>query len=262
MPESTKKKKATKTTKKTTTKATTKDTPKEKAEETPPQPVKKRTGRRRRRSAKLRAGVAKRNLLKPIIYALVLAGLLYAVDFFFGYAPADAVPWFLVFMEIVIRTVNPFLVWVYALVIFTVGILLVNAIGTMIYDILDERSESSASSLKTMVRIVGYGVLIAILVSMLNVDPTAAIAIASFLGIAIGFAGQSVLGEILAGIVVVINRPIKPGELVTIAGRTGVVKEVSLTRVRIELPGGKNSVLIPSSVILKSNILRSRREDE
>jgi small-conductance mechanosensitive channel len=165
-------------------------------------------------------------------------------------------------MSTIILRINPYIIWIRALIIFIVGFLIVNAFGNAIYDFFDERSEETASSLRTVTRIVGFGVLLAITVSMLNVDPAAAVAMASFLGIAIGFAGQHVLGEILAGIMIVINRPIKPGEIVTISGRTGVVKEISLTRVRIELPGGKQEVLIPSSVIISSNILRSRRPDE
>ena len=219
-------------------------------------------GKHKEPPAKKKRELSGKNLIKPVIYSVLLAGLLYITNLFFGYSTTEQIPPFLLFMEDFILTINPFLIWIQALIIFSVGFLIVDSIGDAVYDIFDERSEETASSLKTITRIVGFGLLVAILVSMLNVDPTAAVALASFLGIAIGFAGQHVLGELLAGIMIVINRPIKPGETVTIKGRTGVVKEVSLTRVRIELPGGKSEVLIPSSVIISSNILRERRSDE
>jgi small-conductance mechanosensitive channel len=69
-----------------------------------------------------------------------------------------------------------------------------------------------------------------------------------------------VIGNVIAGLVLVLTRPLRPGEQVTIAGRTGTVREITLMRVRILLPNGEDEVLIPSSKILTSTILRKKRD--
>ncbi|MFX1294711.1 MAG: mechanosensitive ion channel family protein [Promethearchaeota archaeon] len=204
-----------------------------------------------------------RGLIKAIVYILILGIILFLVNYIFGYSEISTIPDFLLPISGFILLLNPYLIWIQVLIVLILGALIVNSISKMVYDYTEERSgEATASSLKTIIRIVGFAILLGVTISLIGVDPTVAITISSFLGIAIGFAAQNVLGNILAGIVLVINRPFKPGETVTVSGRTGVVKEITLTRTRLLLPDGKTMILIPSSVILTSTIQRPKREGE
>ncbi len=199
-------------------------------------------------------------IFKIVIYSIILALLLFLVNFIFGYSEIGQIPSYLQFMASIILLINPYLIWVRAVLILLFGYLIVSAIGKAVYQYTESHSgESTASSMRTIIRIVGFAILLGVVISIIGVDPTVAVTISSFLGIAIGFAGQNVLGNVLAGIVIVINRPFKPGDLVTVSGRTGTVKEISLTRTRIQLPDGKHEVLIPSMTILTSNIVRETR---
>jgi small conductance mechanosensitive channel len=202
-------------------------------------------------------------ILKTAMYIAILAGLLVLINFLFGYSELVAIPSYLLFMADFILWINPYLIWIRALIILIVGLLLVRSIGNTIYSYGKiELDESAASSLRTIFRIIGFAIILGVVISIIGVDPTAAVAISSFLGIAIGFAGQNVLGNLLAGILLVVNRPLKPGETITVGTVSGVVKEIGLTRTRVELPDGENVVLIPSSVLLSSNITRPKRKEE
>jgi len=202
-------------------------------------------------------------LIKTIVYGIILGLILFAIHYFFGYSELGSIPAFLLPISGIILLINPYLLWIQTLFVLILGILIIRAVGNMIYSYTEKKSgESSASSLKTIVRIAGFAVLLGIVISIIGVDPTVAISISSFLGIAIGFAAQNVLGNVLAGIMLVINRPLKPGETITVSGQTGTVKEITLTRTKIELADGKTMILIPSSTILSSIVQRPKRADE
>ena len=80
-------------------------------------------------SEKHKRKINRRVLLKPILYIILLGVLLWLVTFFFGlpYHPI------LAFMEPIIIAVNPFLIWIQAAIIFSLGFLIVDAFGKAIY---------------------------------------------------------------------------------------------------------------------------------
>ncbi|MBD3229127.1 MAG: mechanosensitive ion channel [Candidatus Lokiarchaeota archaeon] len=196
-------------------------------------------------------------VIKTILYIAVVVIILLIVSYLFGWTNLADVPtilqpigWFLVL-------VNPYLIWIQITIVIILGYLIVNTIGNMIFRYIKKYSgRSTASSIRTIIRIVGFGILLAIVASILQVDPAAALTLGSFTGLIIGFATQNVIGNIISGIVLVITRPFKPGEVVTISGRTGTIKEITLMRVILTLPKGENEILIPSSTVLNSLIVR------
>ncbi|MHA1266849.1 MAG: mechanosensitive ion channel domain-containing protein [Candidatus Helarchaeota archaeon] len=210
-----------------------------------------------------RKKIRRMGIVKTIIYITILIVSLLAVTFLFGYSDIGSIPPLLLPISGFILLIAPYLIWIQAAIVLIIGFLFVKTLGNTVYAYSkEEYGVSNAATLRTLIRLVGFAIVITVVVSIIGVDPTAAIAISSFLGIAIGFAGQAVIGNFLAGIVLLITRPFKPGETITVKDITGVVKDISLTRTRIELPDGKNVILIPSSVLLSSNIKRPKRKEE
>ncbi len=208
-------------------------------------------------------GIFRKGLIKIILYIVILILIIFFVNYLFDYPDIGSIPPFLIPISAFILLVNPYLIWIEALIVLILGYMIVNAFSNVIYSYTERHSgESTASSMRTIVRIAGFAVLLGVVVSIIGVDPTVAVTISSFLGLAIGFAAQNVLGNILAGIVLVISRPFKPGEIITVAGRTGTVKEITLTRTRILLPDGKTEILVPSNLVMTSTIQRPKREDQ
>ena len=90
--------------------------------------------------------------------------------------------------------------------------------------------------------------LLGLVGSMFNVSPAAALTMGSFGGMVIGFASQTVLTHVIAGVFLLITRPFSYGDVITIAGQTGRVKEIRL--MHLVLDTGEEEILIPSGTVI------------
>jgi len=68
---------------------------------------------------------------------------------------------------------------------------------------------------------------------------------------------QSVLNHAVAGIFIAISRPFKHGDEVTIAGKTGTVKEITVMHTTIISTDGEQEILILSGTIIGEIITKS-----
>jgi small conductance mechanosensitive channel len=98
--------------------------------------------------------------------------------------------------------------------------------------------------------IVRYGVLAFVVIAVLNrfgVETTSLIALIGAAGLAIGLALQGTLSNVAAGVMLMLFRPFRLGDVVTAAGQTGAVSKIDLfttemttvDNVQIILPNGK-----------------------
>lgn len=60
-----------------------------------------------------------------------------------------------------------------------------------------------------------------LILPLLGIDPSGLVVAAGFLGLVIGLASQSVLGNLIAGIFLVIEKPMKIGDQVEVEGKMG-----------------------------------------
>jgi len=85
--------------------------------------------------------------------------------------------------------------------------------------------------LEDIVKVVWYGIIgIAVftVLPILGVNPAGLLAAGGILGIAIGFASRSVVSNLISGLFLMIERPIKIGEAVNIGGTAGVVMDICI----------------------------------
>jgi small conductance mechanosensitive channel len=98
--------------------------------------------------------------------------------------------------------------------------------------------------------VVRYGVWIFGLIAVLRrlgVETTSIITVLGAASLAIGLALQGALGNVAAGVMIVVFRPFRVGDFVTIAGKSGVVKRFDLfnteiwdpDNLKITVPNGK-----------------------
>jgi len=101
----------------------------------------------------------------------------------------------------------------------------------------------------SMVLFAGMGAVIIAALSAMNINLAFLASIVAALFVALGFALQDTLGDVAAGIMLVIFRPYKVGDEVEVNGETGVVAELGLfttrlvTRDNIELVVGNSQAL-------------------
>ncbi|NIO38375.1 mechanosensitive ion channel [Candidatus Bathyarchaeota archaeon] len=150
-----------------------------------------------------------------------------------------------------------FVPYINAAIVLTLGYNTASAIGNIIYHSMREVADhSQASALRTISKIGGVAVLLSLLTSVFGINPSAALTLGSFSGLVIGFATQTVLTHAAAGIFLVISRPFKHGDLVTLSGQTGFVKEIRLMHTILRAEDGKKEILIPSGSIVGATIIK------
>jgi small-conductance mechanosensitive channel len=92
-----------------------------------------------------------------------------------------------------------------------------------------------------------------LILPILGIDPSGLVVAAGFLGLVIGLASQSVLGNLIAGIFLVIEKPMKIGDQVDVEGKMGYVEDVRIMSTIIRTYDGVY-VRIPNEKVFTTNI--------
>ncbi len=102
-----------------------------------------------------------------------------------------------------------------------------------------------------LVSIVDVGLKVMLLLavaSMFGINVTSFIAIFTALAFAIGMALQGSLGHFASGVLLLLFKPYKVGDLVTINGETGVVEAIQVFNTLLRTPDNKR-IIIPNGVV-------------
>lgn len=97
-----------------------------------------------------------------------------------------------------------------------------------------------------------FGVLAAL--HYLRVDMTSAVAVLGAATLAVGMALQGSLSNVAAGALLLTTRPYRGGEVVTIAGHTGSVQEMTLFHTVLHIADGRE-VVLPNNTVLGGPIV-------
>ncbi len=101
---------------------------------------------------------------------------------------------------------------------------------------------------RNLARYTVYAIGLVIILDILGVNTTSLIAVLGAAGLAIGLALKDTLGNIAAGIMLLILRPMRVGEAIQCGAVTGVVKEIGLFSSVINTPDGL-MITAPNSVL-------------
>ncbi len=116
----------------------------------------------------------------------------------------------------------------------------------------------SSDSAKNLNKLIYYGIIIisvGIATSSQGIDLGGLIVAGGFLGIVIGFASQSVVSNLISGIFLMIEKPVKQGDRIDIQGTDifGKLLEVSAFSSHIQLYDG-TVIRVPNEKIFTSNL--------
>ena len=138
------------------------------------------------------------------------------------------------------------------------AIILVEFIGKAIIQAFKRRgNEPAGHNLRAILRGVIYLILAIGIVTSLSANPGLAIGIGTVTGLIIAFATQNLIGNVFAGVVLAIMRPVRIGDEVTVLNSSGVVKEIALIYTILE--DGANLYYVPSMVMF-SNVVKKNKE--
>lgn len=114
--------------------------------------------------------------------------------------------------------------------------------------------------LNNFIKIALYAVLVVIIVSIMGVPMASVITVFATAGAAIALAVQGSLANLMGGIMLLIFRPIKVGEVIKVADETGTVTEVGFFYTQITTFDNIH-VSIPNGTMTTSVITNYSRED-
>lgn len=99
------------------------------------------------------------------------------------------------------------------------------------------------------------GVLVILVQAGLHIHVAALVVTSAALSIFLGLALQQTLSDLFAGVAIVIERPFAPDDWVRIGPRVGRVREISWRAVKIELLRTEDYLIVPNSVVAKSEVV-------
>lgn len=109
---------------------------------------------------------------------------------------------------------------------------------------------------------VGLKVLLLLVVaSMVGLETTSFIAIFSAIAFSVGLALQGSLGNFASGVLILLFRPYKVGDLLTVDGRIGIVSEIQIFSTVLMTDHGKK-IIIPNGKMTEGPIENIVREEE
>jgi small conductance mechanosensitive channel len=143
-----------------------------------------------------------------------------------------------------------------------VGFFAIHTISKISYRLSISYSEQTAKSIRSLVRIAGAIIVIAVVISYLSQDSVIAASISTISGLVIGFAASNLIGNVIAGIYLAITRPFRIGDRIKVFNGDGRVSDIGLLYTRLLLDNGDEMLASNSSMVTTNIILRKKEKGE
>ncbi|MBP7310452.1 MAG: mechanosensitive ion channel family protein [Candidatus Cloacimonetes bacterium] len=143
--------------------------------------------------------------------------------------------------------------------ILLIGIPLVRFIRAIAKKLLKDRLSPQSEQL--VVRSIYYISVVILLMSVLNefgFKLSALLGAAGVFGIAIGFASQTSVSNIISGIFLISEKPFVVGDLVQIGTTTGFVESIDLLSIKLKTPDNR-FVRVPNETMIKTEVINITR---
>ncbi len=143
---------------------------------------------------------------------------------------------------------------VVAFLVFYIGKAVAKAIVRAVDKMTEGKLDDSLRRfLMSILRALLYMVVVIAALDRLGVETTAAIAILGAAGLAIGLSLQGTLGNFAAGVMLILFRPYKIGDVINAGGHTGKVQGIEVFNTLL-LTGDNRKIIIPNGQIVGGSI--------
>ncbi|HEY9195114.1 MAG TPA: mechanosensitive ion channel domain-containing protein [Mucilaginibacter sp.] len=137
-----------------------------------------------------------------------------------------------------------------ALLVFVIGLYLINWIARLFATSMAKgKIDVSLQSFFSSLLMAGLRVLLLITVAgMLGIQTTSFVAIIGALGLAVGLALQGSLANFAGGVLILVFKPFKVGDIIESQGQTGAVIEIQIFNTILLTPDNKTVILANGAV--------------
>ncbi|MBQ8827701.1 MAG: mechanosensitive ion channel family protein [Clostridia bacterium] len=119
----------------------------------------------------------------------------------------------------------------------------------------------AASFIKSCINVVLKVLVVITVIAILGIPTTSIVAVISSCGLAIGLALQGGLSNFAGGVIILITRPFKKGDMITVGTDTGKVMSIDLFYTNLVTVDNR-AVIIPNGIITNSSIINVSRFSE
>ena len=150
-----------------------------------------------------------------------------------------------------------------ALVVLWIGFKIANMIAKWVDTVLAKKKidPTVEAFLVSLLRNILKALIFVAAIGVLGVETSSFVAMFAAVGLAIGMALSGTLGHFASGIMVLLFKPYKVGDLIETAGHFGVVKEVQIFNTILNTVDAK-TIIIPNSDAIGGSIVNYSIEDK
>lgn len=109
------------------------------------------------------------------------------------------------------------------------------------------------TSAVTLFSNIGYVLVILLTLSVLGIQWNKLAWIVSALSVGIGFGLQEIVKNFISGIILLTERPVKVGDLISISGVEGDIRRINVRATEIQL-SDRSTVIVPNSQLISQNV--------
>ena len=145
-----------------------------------------------------------------------------------------------------------------ALIVLVIGLWVINRLVKVLGSVLDKRNidVSLQPFLKSLIGIGLKAMLLISVASMIGVETTSFVALIGAAGLAVGLALQGTLANFAGGVLILIFKPFKVGDLIEAQGHTGWVQEIQIFVTILKTPDTR-TVIVPNGAMSNGDIINN-----
>ncbi|HEY3369524.1 MAG TPA: mechanosensitive ion channel domain-containing protein [Prolixibacteraceae bacterium] len=143
---------------------------------------------------------------------------------------------------------------VMALVVLIIGWWIIGKIGNTASFSMKKLDDSLRSFLRSILTVVLKVLLLISVAGMIGIQTTSFIAIIGAAGLAVGLALQGTLANFAGGVLILMFKPYKLGDMIESLGKTGVVKEIQIFNTVLTTPRGE-TIILPNGAVSNGTLV-------
>lgn len=143
-----------------------------------------------------------------------------------------------------------------AVLVFAIGVYVLRTLKRWLREKLLPNSTMERGMQESLVTLLGYlgGMLVLVLtLAALHVDLKSITWIVSALSVGIGFGLQAIVQNFISGLILLVERPVKVGDWVSLNGVEGDIRRINVRATEIQL-GDRSTVIVPNSQLITENV--------